>query len=98
MIIWKHKLEKKQMWRILMAPGSTVLYAGEQNGDIFIWAQHPVAEFFGAKTPPDRAPDLDIRAFSTYGTGEPMPPDPGTFIGTVQMENGLVWHVYEDRP
>ncbi len=36
------------------------------------------------------------RFFDVYGTGHSMPPDPGRYVATFQMEGGaLVWHVFE---
>ena len=36
------------------------------------------------------------RVFAIYGTGNPIPDDPGTYISTFQMYNGnLVFHVFE---
>lgn len=40
--------------------------------------------------------DYDIRM---YGTGNPMPDDPGEYIGTFQLGEGeLVFHVYNKGP
>lgn len=36
------------------------------------------------------------RHFQTYGTGHPMPNNPGIYIGTYQLKEGaLVFHVFE---
>jgi hypothetical protein len=41
---------------------------------------------------------LESRVIAMYGTGWPLPADPGEYLGTVQDERGgLVWHFYE-RP
>lgn len=38
----------------------------------------------------------EVRTFCVYGTGHPLPEDPGTYIGTVQTHGGrFVWHVFE---
>lgn len=37
------------------------------------------------------------RIFDVYGTGHPMPADPGDHVGTVQVD-GLVWHVFDASP
>jgi hypothetical protein len=42
-------------------------------------------------------PDNELRVmeFRIVGTGNPMPDDYGTFIGTVAIHGGaLVWHVF----
>ena len=36
------------------------------------------------------------RTFEIYGTGQPMPENPGEYVATFQMEHGaLVQHVFE---
>ena len=36
------------------------------------------------------------RTFEMYGTGHPMPANPGEYVETFQMDGGaLVWHVFE---
>ena len=42
---------------------------------------------------PDALPQA--RRFSWYGTGHPLPDEPGAYIGTVQLHAGeLVFHLY----
>jgi len=39
---------------------------------------------------------LEKRQFLIFGTGHPMPTDPGTYLGTIQMMHGqLVFHVFK---
>lgn len=41
---------------------------------------------------------VEERHFTHYGTGHPIPNDPGEYIGTYQLFNGqLVWHLFEDK-
>ena len=36
------------------------------------------------------------RTFEMYGTGHPMPANPGEYVETFQMDGGaLVWHVFD---
>jgi hypothetical protein len=36
------------------------------------------------------------REFRIFGTGHPMPDDPGRFVGTVPTHEGrFIWHVFE---
>lgn len=38
----------------------------------------------------------ETRVFKSYGTGHPIPENPGKFIGTVQIHSGsLIFHVFE---
>ncbi len=39
------------------------------------------------------------RKFCAYVTGDMMPDDPGTFLGTVLLDGGaFVLHIFESRP
>ncbi len=38
------------------------------------------------------------RTFALVGTGQPMPSGKATFLGTVQLEQWLVLHVFEVTP
>lgn len=71
-----------------MPAGAEVLPAppGERNrGDqIELWARVDTDEPF------------ETRSFRIVGTGNPMPGDCGSFVGTVITHAGaLVWHVFE---
>ena len=44
----------------------------------------------------DTEAHMEMREFRVVGTGNPMPGDCGTFVGTVITNDGfLVWHVFE---
>ncbi len=44
----------------------------------------------------DTTQDVIMETFIVYGTGHAIIDDfAQTYIGTVQMNNGLVWHVYK---
>lgn len=60
----------------------TILSVQEQNGALVMWAEVD--------------PDSEYIRMNIYivGTGNPMPEGANTYIGTVQMSNGLVWHVF----
>lgn len=60
------------------------LSVGEQDGRLVMWvALEPHAE------------NDERELFVTIiGTGNPVDSINGQFIGTVQMSNGLVWHVF----
>lgn len=67
---------------ILMPRDATLFHVGEQAGNLTIWA--------GVNT----EKSLVKRAIRIVGTGHPIDDFSG-FIGTVQMLNGLVWHVFD---
>lgn len=82
MIIYKYELEIRENQWVDLPYGAQLLSVGEQNGKLFVWARV------------DRERQGDAILFRIYGTGLLFELDPGRFLGTVQMQNGLVWHVY----
>jgi len=82
--IWKYDLAALDLQTIELPRGARVLSVDAQGGNTVLWAL----------VNPDE--DMTERTFRICGTGHPVCPDPGTFIGTVLMaEGGLVWHVFE---
>lgn len=68
-----------------MPTGATVLSVGEQDADIVAWALCD-----------PEAPKVS-RLLTAHPTGAPLPPVlfGAAFVGTVQMESGLVFHVFD---
>lgn len=65
---------------------SRVLHVGEQDGELFVWVDRPGPNQFV----------IDLtHYFYVVGTGWAVPY--GTYVGTVQMDAGHVWHVYTER-
>jgi len=71
-------------WRLPLYNNSIVRHVGEQNGQVYIWVEIDEDFMF----------DIKERTFFIVGTGHYIDNN-SDFIGTVQMKNGLVWHVYE---
>jgi hypothetical protein len=68
-----------------MPRNAKILTAQVQHGVICLWAQVQPGQ-----------KDAQLRTFRVYGTGQPLPDNPGTYVATVQMRTGmLVFHVYE---
>ncbi len=68
----------------LLSAGAKILAFGNQRETCVIWAE----------IDPD-APKVR-RQFVVYGTGHPMPDNPGIYIGTALFAGGaLVLHAYE---
>lgn len=81
--IWKYILNPAQP-ELTMPVGAEIISAGDQHGSLTLWAE----------VDPD-APRVH-RIFQVYGTGFALPEQAHRrHIATVQMGNGLVWHVYE---
>jgi hypothetical protein len=81
--IWKWSLTPETL--IDMPEGAQILTVQDQNGQPALWAL----------VDPDAR--REARTFKTYGTGHPVPDNPGKYIGTFQHMNGmLVFHVFEE--
>ena len=82
--IWKFSLTFPGKAEVSMPAGAKVLLAREQGNNICVWAE----------VDPNANPM--IRQFAVYGTGNPMPANPGRCIGTAMLFNGAaVYHFYE---
>jgi hypothetical protein len=85
----------KQIWKWALTPncaismpiGAEVLCVQTQNNLPCLWA---------LVSPDPGELGYEHRHFRTYGTGHYMPDNPGKYIGTFQLNNGvLVFHVFE---
>jgi hypothetical protein len=81
-MIWKWTLT--QATTIDMPQGAQVLDVQVQHGEPQLWALVD-----------PNAPKVK-REFNVYGTGHDLPHNPGTYVGTFQMQGGaFVFHVFE---
>ncbi len=85
--IWKFILVPDILVKVRMPVDTTILFVGEQNNKICIWAEvNPEAK-------------TEERNFEVYGTGHNIHYDMGTnrkYLGTAMLYSGsLVFHVYE---
>lgn len=83
--VWKYKLPPDNI--LQMPRGARILCVHAQRDTICLWAlvnqQHT----------------KEARLFRVYGTGHEVPDDPGTYLGTVHLQDGaLVFHVFEATP
>ena len=81
-------------WRLPIPKDSIVRHVGEQNSQIYLWIEID-DDYLLPKVDNGCLPNEDVRIFYIFGTGEYLPFHLN-FIGTVQMKNNLVWHVYEE--
>lgn len=85
MTIWKFSLDATDTVKIPIT--HRIISVGEQDGHITLWA---------IVDPGSRIID---KTFLVVGTGDRGWRMDGimqrNFVGTVQMEDGLVWHVFE---
>ena len=74
-----------------------VAHVGEQDGELTIWMENSLTKsdyFAGTQIPREENEKIELTVYA-IGTGWPyFPYDIGNFIGTVQMSNGLVWHIF----
>lgn len=84
MRIWKWTLASTDIQTLHLPVGAQVLTVQAQGECAQLWALcHEKAE----KEP---------RRFAIYGTGNPIPDEPGIYVGTYQLMDGrLVLHVFE---
>ena len=81
--VYKFQFEAPHLAIVTRLPAvATVVHVGEQEGKITVWIEFPMV-----------APCVN-RRFIVAGTGDPVFDDL-LHVGTVQMSNGLVWHVYQ---
>lgn len=85
--VYKYELEIKDFQEIEMPNGALVLSAKEQNGKLCIWAE---VDLRNTTTKPKK--------IAIVGTGHDINFKIGfyeySFLDTVVMSYGLVWHVY----
>ena len=84
MRIWKQVIQVTNSQSIRAPEGSKILTVQMQNGNLCIWYQC------------DETAPCSFRTIDIYGTGNPIPDNPGRYISTFQMNDGaLVFHVFE---
>ena len=80
--IWKFPFKTTDEIDLEMPAGSVPLAVQIQDGTPNLWAQV------------DSEATIAPRHFIIYGTGHPMDPDPGDYVGTWQ-ESNEAWHMFE---
>ena len=81
--IWKYVLQPGRNL-VEMPSGSKLLTVQMQAGDPTLWALVVPGG------------PMVTRIIDIYGTGHPLPANPGYYLATVQMHGGsLVWHVFD---
>jgi hypothetical protein len=84
MRIWKFPLLVTDLQSVALPAGAKLLSVQAQGDMPQLWALV------------DEMAAIEHRTFATYGTGDPIPSDPGAYVGTYQIRGGtLVLHVFE---
>ena len=82
--IWKFALVITDEQIVEMPAEGKILYVNMQANTLNLWAQ--------VNTEAERT----VRTIRIFGTGNPMPDDPGRYIGTFMLKSdALVFHAYE---
>jgi hypothetical protein len=84
MRIWKWTLTITDLQSLEMPHGAKIITVQVQHGEPQLWALC------------DENAEKEKRNIAIYGTGNPVPDVPGTYIGTFQVRDGLlVFHVFD---
>ena len=84
MRIWKFTLAVVDEQTVSIPFGAVLLDVQVQRGEVCLWALCDDTEPFYE------------RCIAIYGTGKPMPDDPGKYIATFQMHGGdPVFHAFD---
>lgn len=80
--IWKYDLAITDRQTLHLPRDAELLLVDQQQGRLRLWALV------------DATADHEPRLFAIYGTGHPLPDNPGLHLGTVVIDP-YVWHVFE---
>lgn len=83
-VIWKFPVKVTDDQWVGMPSGAKIFFVGEQSGQVCLWAEV------------DPAAPTQSRLIRIFGTGQPMPNNPGFYIGSFMLHDGaLVFHAYD---
>lgn len=81
------------IYKWTLTPGSTDLHMPAGARVLTVQMQGDQPQLWALVEPEQ---PKEWRTFEIYGTGNPMPANPGEYVATFQMDGGsLVWHVFE---
>jgi hypothetical protein len=84
MRIWKWTLDLSDVQPVIIPKGAKLLSVQMQGDTPQLWVLC------------DEKADKERRHIAIYGTGTPLPDEPGEFISTFQLHGGaLVFHAFE---
>lgn len=83
-VIYKYPLNITPKQSVTLYEDTEILSITPKYGGVFMWACHET--------------DMPAKSveISMYGTGHKIPDDPGKYIGTVHLDNGLVFHYFAE--
>lgn len=83
-VIYKYIIPPSSFYNLLLPGNALPVYLGEQDGEVCVWVAIPLQ---------DPEPPTTFK-FIARATGEQFSVGDETYLGTVQMQNGLVWHFF----
>ena len=84
--IYKYPITETDLQGVKMPQYAKIVHVGKDpRGDLCLWAEV------------DTAYEMETVPIYIIGTGNPMPPEPVNFIGTVKVDI-YMWHVYQAVP
>jgi len=83
MQIFKYQLDLADEQIVRMPRGAKILTVQMQGFSPYLWAVVDITQ------------PTEERWIATRGTGHMFEGDPGVYLGTVQLHNGLVFHVFD---
>lgn len=95
-VIYKYRLQQGGATTI-KGWFTRVMHVGEQDGELYIWMENSLnamSFYTGNMIPRAESEKVEV-TINAIGTGwEYGAADFGMHIGTVQMSDGLVWHIF----
>lgn len=95
-VIYKYRLQEGGETKI-KGWFTREMHVGEQDGELYIWMENSLTRqdyYTGNMMPRDEDEKIEISVYA-IGTGWPYAAaEFGVHVGTVQMSNGLVWHIF----
>ncbi len=83
--IWKFPVQVTDEQQVSMPSSAKIRHVAVQGDIACLWAEVDVS-----------APQMGERTIRIYGTGHPMPENPGDYIGSFMLHDGaLVLHAYD---
>lgn len=95
-VIYKYRINQGGETKIKGLFGR-ILHVGEQDGELYLWAENILTRLdfrSGEEIPRGEDEKVELSVF-VIGTGWPyFDNDSVVYVDTVQMSDGLVWHVF----
>lgn len=82
-IIYKYEIDLRG--NTFLPEEAEILKIAPQGGDLYLWAL----------VSPSETPTRDV-SYHIYGTGQGIHDEDLTYVDTVFMDTGIVWHIFKE--